>query len=58
MPSKEAVEETKDDFTGSSNVWDSQADLQHITGKLTNPGKYKSKADIAAEKKAKAKLEK
>jgi hypothetical protein len=32
--------------------------MQHITGKLTNPGQYKSKAQIAAEKKEKAKLEK
>jgi hypothetical protein len=59
MPSKAAVEE-KDDpqITGSSDVWDAQADMQHITGKLTDPKQYRSKAEILAEKKAKDKAEK
>ena len=60
MPSDSAAVEEKEEssISGSSNVWDTQADMQHITGKLTDPKKYRSKEQIAAEKKAKAKLEK
>lgn len=39
-------------------MWDTQADMTHLTGKLVDPKQYRSKAEIAAEKKAKAKLEK
>lgn len=39
-------------------MWDSQIEMEHITGKLTNPGQYKSKKQIDDERKAKEKLEK
>ena len=60
MPSAQAAVEEKDEasVSGSGNVWDTQADMTHLTGKLTDPKQYRSKAEIAAEKKAKAKLEK
>lgn len=60
MPSAQAAVEEKDEsaISGSSNVWDTQADMSHLTGKLIDPKQYRSNAEIAAEKKANAKLEK
>ena len=39
-------------------MWDSQIEMEHITGKLTRPGDFKSKKEIEAERKLKEKLEK
>jgi hypothetical protein len=60
MPSDQSSVEEKEEssISGNSNIWDSQADMSHLTGKLTNPKQYRSNAEIAAEKKANAKLEK
>lgn len=37
MPSNESLVEEKEEATTSNNVWDTQADMTHLTGKLTNP---------------------
>lgn len=60
MPSAESLVEEKEEtsISGGANIWDTQADMTHLTGKLTDPKQYRSKAEIAAEKKANAKLEK
>lgn len=62
MPSSESLIEEKEETSisgqGSANMWDTQADMTHLTGKLVDPKQYRSKAEIAAEKKANAKLEK
>lgn len=39
-------------------MWDSTIEMDHITGKLTRPGDFKSKKQIEKEKKMKEKQEK
>ena len=39
-------------------MWDSQLEMEHITGKLTRPADYKPKAVLEAEKKIRDKREK
>lgn len=39
-------------------MWDSQIEMEHMTGKLTRPADYKPKKVIEAEKKMKEKMEK
>ena len=45
-------------ITGSEGMWDSQFEMEHITGKLTRPADYRPKEVVEAERKAKEKLEK
>lgn len=37
-------------------MWDSQIEMEHITGKLTRPDDFKPKEQIEREKKIKEKL--
>ena len=39
-------------------MWDAQLEMQHITGKLTDPKAYRPKAVIEREKREKEKAEK
>jgi len=45
-------------ITGSEGMWDSQLEMEHITGKLTRPADYRPKEVIEAEKKSREKIEK
>ena len=58
---KDALPENQDkleqQIAGSSGMWDSQLEMEHITGKLVDPKQYRSKKEIEAEKKLKEKQE-
>lgn len=56
---KEVSEEQLDSqISGSDNLWDSAGEMTSITTKLTRPKNFKTKAQLAQEKKLKDKLEK
>lgn len=55
----DATEEVNDSqISGSENMWESQAEMHQITGKLTRPKNFKSKAQLQREKVQREKAEK
>jgi hypothetical protein len=55
---EDAEEDTDKKISGSENQWESQAEMQSITGKLTRPKNYKTPLQRAKEKKIRENAEK
>jgi hypothetical protein len=51
----EVQEKLEKQITGSDSMWESQAQMEHITGKLTHPENYRPKSVILKEKRKKEK---